>query len=56
MSYEHRKFAIHCYFGRFFHIEKIVELLDKKYDVIVTEDQIKDLVEAVDSFIQSYKE
>ncbi len=48
-----RRYIVECYFGKFWHFEKIVEALAKKYDLILTEDEVKEFVEQVDAFIQN---
>lgn len=53
LNEEARKYIVQCYYGKFWHFEKIVEALDKKYDLIITEEEIEDFVSAVDEFIRN---
>ncbi len=53
LNAEARRYIVECYFGKFWHFEKIVESLAKKYDLILTEEEVKDFVELVDAFIRT---
>ena len=55
MSPELKKFIVHCYFGKFFHVEKIVESLYKKYDCEFSESEVQNVIDAVDQFISALK-
>lgn len=55
MNYEARKHIVECYFGKFWHVEKISQSLLKKYDLVIPEDDIKAFVDRVDAFIESAK-
>lgn len=55
MIFEARKHIIECYFGKFWHFEKIVSSLMKKFDLVVTEEEVEKLVEEVESFLRTCK-
>lgn len=53
MTYESRKHIVECYFGKFWHVEKISQSLLKKYDLAIPEEEIQAFVDQVDAFIRS---
>ena len=53
MIYEARRHIVECYFGKFWHYEKIVQSLMKKYDLVMTEEEVEKYVESVDEFLRS---